>query len=308
MNWQNIFNASLLYATWRSATPIIYAALCASITQQANILNIGTEGIMLMGAFTAVSTSYLTGSWILGVLAAMVAGMLMAFIMAIGNLEFSADITAIGMGINLFAIAFTKFLLNSVLGKSGTFSDPAIDPIPRVSLPFLEGNELMNRLFNNWALTEWFVIVLIIILTYVLYKTVWGLRVRSVGQHEVAVTSVGINTKLIQYQVLLISGVVGGLAGAHLSLGYSNLFTENMTNQRGFMGVAAMFFGRAHPVQTVIGCLVFGLADSIGARLQAYGWPSQIVLMMPYIVTIIVLAISMMNKKHQENKVKSALV
>jgi len=307
MNWQNIFNASLLYATWRSATPIIYAALCASITQQANILNIGTEGIMLMGAFTAVSTSYLTGSWILGVLAAMVAGMLMAFIMAIGNLEFSADITAIGMGINLFAIAFTKFLLNSVLGKSGTFSDPAIDPIPRVSLPFLEGNELMNRLFNNWALTEWFVIVLIIILTYVLYKTVWGLRVRSVGQHEVAVTSVGINAKLIQYQVLLISGVVGGLAGAHLSLGYSNLFTENMTNQRGFMGVAAMFFGRAHPVQTVIGCLVFGLADSIGARLQAYGWPSQIVLMMPYIVTIIVLAISMMNKKHRENKVKSAL-
>lgn len=307
MNWQNIFNASLLYATWRSATPIIYAALCASITQQANILNIGTEGIMLMGAFTAVSTSYLTGSWILGVLAAMVAGMLMAFIMAIGNLEFSADITAIGMGINLFAIAFTKFLLNSVLGKSGTFSDPAIDPIPRVSLPFLEGNELMNRLFNNWALTEWFVILLIIILTYVLYKTVWGLRVRSVGQHEVAVTSVGINAKLIQYQVLLISGVVGGLAGAHLSLGYSNLFTENMTNQRGFMGVAAMFFGRAHPVQTVIGCLVFGLADSIGARLQAYGWPSQIVLMMPYIVTIIVLAISMMNKKHQENKVKSAL-
>lgn len=307
MNWQNIFNASLLYATWRSATPIIYAALCASITQQANILNIGTEGIMLMGAFTAVSTSYLTGSWILGVLAAMVAGMLMAFIMAIGNLEFSADITAIGMGINLFAIAFTKFLLNSVLGKSGTFSDPAIDPIPRVSLPFLEGNELMNRLFNNWALTEWFVIALIIILTYVLYKTVWGLRVRSVGQHEVAVTSVGINAKLIQYQVLLISGLVGGLAGAHLSLGYSNLFTENMTNQRGFMGVAAMFFGRAHPVQTVIGCLVFGLADSIGARLQAYGWPSQIVLMMPYIVTIIVLAISMMNKKHQENKVKSAL-
>lgn len=307
MNWQNIFNASLLYATWRSATPIIYAALCASITQQANILNIGTEGIMLMGAFTAVSTSYLTGSWILGVVAAMIAGMLMALIMAIGNLEFSADITAIGMAINMFAIAFTKFLLNSVLGKSGTFSDPAIQPIPRINIPFLDDNEMLNRLFNNWALTEWLVILLIVVLTYVLYKTVWGLRVRSVGQHEVAVTSVGINAKLIQYQVLLISGVVGGLAGAHLSLGYSNMFTENMTNQRGFMGVAAMFFGRAHPVRTVIGCLVFGFADSIGARLQAYGLPSQIVLMMPYIVTIIVLAISMINKKHQEDKVKSAL-
>lgn len=307
MEFGNIFNASLMYATWRSATPLIYAALCAAITQQANILNIGTEGIMLMGAFTAVATSYLTGSWIAGVVAAMLAGMIMAGIMAVGTIEFDADITAIGMAINLFAIAFTKFLLNSVLGRQGTFSDPAIQSIPRVELPFLQPGTTLNTLFNNWALTEWLVILLIIGLTYMLYRTVWGLRIRSTGAHEVAVASAGINVRAIKYQVLLISGVVGGLAGAHLSLGYSNLFTENMTNSRGFMGVAAMFFGRAHPVLTVIGCLVFGFADSIGARLQAYGLPSQIVLMMPYLVTILVLAISMINKKHQDQKKMSAL-
>lgn len=307
MEFGNIFNASLLYATWRSATPLIYAALCAAITQQANILNIGTEGIMLMGAFTAVATSYLTGSWIAGVLAAMIAGMLMAGIMAIGTIEFDADITAIGMAINLFAIAFTKFLLNSVLGRQGTFSDPAIQAIPRIELPFLKPGTTLNTLFNNWALTEWLVILLIIGLTYILYRTVWGLRIRSTGAHEVAVASAGINVRAIKYQVLLISGVVGGLAGAHLSLGYSNLFTENMTNSRGFMGVAAMFFGRAHPVLTVIGCLVFGFADSVGARLQAYGLPSQIVLMMPYLVTILVLSISMINKKRQDQEKMSAL-
>lgn len=302
-----IFNLSLVYATWRSATPIIYAALCACITQQANILNIGTEGIMLMGAFTAVATSYLTGSWLAGICAAMLAGMLIAGIMAVGTIEFDADITAIGMGINLFSIAFTKFLLNTILKTNGTFSNPDISAIPRISIPGIENITFLNQILNNWALTEWLAIFMVIGLYFILYKTVWGLRVRSVGAHEIAAESVGINVRNIKYQVLLISGIFGGLAGAHLSLGYSNLFTENMTNSRGFMGVAAMFFGAAHPILTIIGCLVFGLADSVGARLQVYGMPSQFVLLMPYVVTILVLAISMISKKKREEKKKSSL-
>lgn len=307
MNWGRIFDISIIYATWRAATPIIYAALCAAVTQQANILNIGTEGIMLMGAFSAVAVSYITGSWLAGVLVAMIGGMLMALIMAVGSIRYKADINAIGIAINMLAIALTKFLLNTVLGKSGTFSDPSIKNIPRIKLPFLENSNILNSIFNNWVLTEWFVIILIAFLTYVLYKTVWGLRVRSVGFNEIAANSVGIDSTKIKYQVMLISGLVGGLAGAHLSLGYSNMFVENMTNARGFMGVAAMYFGGAHPVFTALGCLVFGLADSIGARLQAYGLPSQIVLSMPYVVTVLVLTITMMNKKREETNKKSAI-
>jgi simple sugar transport system permease protein len=123
-----------------------------------------------------------------------------------------------------------------------------------------------------------------------------------------AAQTAGINVTGMKYQAILISGLIGGMAGAHLSLGYSAMFTENMTSNRGFMGVAAMYFGGANPVLTAVGCLVFGFADSVGNRLQAYGMPSQFVLLMPYVVTVAVLAITMISKKRAETRRKSALV
>lgn len=308
MELSKIFNASLIYATFRSATPIIYAALCAAITQQADILNIGTEGIMLIGAFMAVAVSYLTGSWALGVLVAMISGLAIAMVMAVGNIKFKSDICAIGMGINMFALAITKFLLNAWLGQSGTFMSPEIKSIPKVHIPGLDKIPMIGDIFNDWYITEWLVIVLIIVLWFVFYKTVWGLRLRAVGRMPMAAQTAGINVSAMKYQAIAISGLVGGLAGAHLSLGYSTMFVENMTSSRGFMGVAAMYFGGAHPVFTALGCLVFGFSDSVGARLQAYGVPSQLVLLMPYVVTIAVLAISMATKMSAEKKRKSSLV
>ena len=307
MDLSKIFNVSLIYATFRSATPIIYAALCAAITQQADILNIGTEGIMLIGAFMAVAVSFLTGSWILGVLAAMITGLLIAMIMAVGSIKFKADICAIGMGINMFALAITKFLLNAWLGQSGTFMSPDIKSIPQLNIPLIADIPIIGEIFNSWYITEWFVLFLIAALWFVFYKTVWGLRLRAVGRMPMAAQTAGINVNMMKYQAIAISGLVGGLAGAHLSLGYSTMFIENMTSSRGFMGVAAMYFGGAHPVLTALGCLVFGFSDSVGARLQANGVPSQLVLMMPYVVPVVVLAISMATKMSAEKKRKSSL-
>jgi simple sugar transport system permease protein len=257
---------------------------------------------MLTGAFFAVAVS-----WYLGVAVAMIAGLAISMIMAVGHIKFKADICAIGMGINLFAIAITKFLLNSMLGKRGTFSEPGIIPIPRVHIKLFDTLGPLNELFNNWAVTEWFVIVLIFVLWFVMYKTRWGLHLRAVGQFPMAAQTAGINVTAIKYEAIAISGLIGGLAGAHLSLGYSVMFTENMTNSRGFMGVAAMFFGNADPIWTSLGCFVFGFADSIGNRLQSYGMPSQIVLLMPYVVTVVVLAVSMISKIITEQKRKSSL-
>ena len=303
-----IFTPSLIYATIRSATPIMYAALCASITQQANILNIGTEGIMLMGAFFGVAISYLTGSWLLAVLVAMVSGAAMAMIIAVGHIKYQADNCAIGMGVNLFAVAMTKFLLNSVLGKNGTFTDPNLAGIPKLHLDFLKGSGFLNTVLNDWSITEWFVIVLILIVSFLFYKTAWGLRLRAVGRMPQAAQTAGINVNSMKYQAILIAGLIGGLAGAHLSLGYSKMFTESMTNGRGFMGVAAMYFGGANPLLTAVGCLVFGLADSVGSRLQPFGVPSQIILLMPYVVTVVVLAISLIIEKKRRDARKSSLV
>ncbi len=307
MDVGKIFNVSLVYATIRSATPIIYAALCASITQQANILNIGTEGIMLVGAFTAVMVSFLSGSWILGLVIAMLAGLCMAMIIAVGHLRYGAEITAIGIGINMFALAITKYLLNAILGKTGSFAEPGIVGIPKIHIAVFEKIPVVKDFLNNWSVTEIFVPFLVAIMTFVLFKTVWGLRLRAVGQFPMAASTAGIKVKKMQYQALVISGLLGGLAGAHLSLGYSRFFTENMTNGRGFMGVAAMFFGGANPILTVVGCLVFGFADSIGSRLQAYGVPSQFILLMPYVVTVSVLSISMATKIAGNKRKKSSL-
>ncbi len=306
-NFDKIFNLTLIYATFRSAVPIIFAALCAAITQQADILNIATEGIMLIGGFAAVTVSYFTGSWLLGVIAAMILGALIALIMAVGHIRYNADICGIGMGINLFAVAFTRFLLKAVYNTNGAFSDPSIKPIPRVDIPFIASVPVIGDIFNGWTITEWFVLFLIAGLQFLFYKTVWGLRLRAVGQFPEATKTAGINVTMMKYKAMLISGVVGGLAGAHLSLGYSVQFVDNMTNNRGFMGVAAMYFGGANPILTSIGCLLFGLADSIGNRLQAYGIPSQFVLMMPYIVTVAVLAISMAIKLSVSRRKESSL-
>lgn len=303
MSIEKIFNASLIYATFRSATPIIYAALCAAITQQADILNIGTEGIMLFSAFMAIAVSYITGIWWLAILAAMISGLFIAMLMAIGHIKYKADICAIGMGVNLFALAMTKFLLNAWLGQSGTFTDPKIISIPRIT----GESFILGKIFNDWSITELFVVILIALIWFAFYKTIWGLRLRAVGRMPMAAETAGINVNLMKYQAMALSGLIGGLAGAHLSLGYSKMFVENMTNARGFMGVAAMYFGGAHPVFTSLACLVFGLADSVGSRLQAYGFPSQIVLLMPYVVTIVVLAISMATKQINEKRRKSAL-
>lgn len=303
----NIFDHTLIYATIRSSIPLVFAALAAVITQQADILNIGVEGIMLMGAFAAVTTSFLTGSWLVALIVAMLVGLLFAIIMGIAHLKYKADIFVIGTAINMLALALTRFLLSSILKTSGSFYSDKIVGFPKIHFDILEKNKYLNDILNNYSLLEIIGIIMVFIMSYVLYRTVWGLRLRSVGLFPMAAETAGINVFRMKFQAILCSGLLGGMAGAHLSLGYSKLFAENMTNGRGFMGVAAMFFGAANPVLSAIGCFIFGLSDSIGARLQSYGFSSQFVLMIPYLFTVAVLAVSMFRHIKKEQKAKSSL-
>lgn len=303
----SVFDYSLIYAMIRASTPILFAALAAVITQNADILNIGTEGIMLTGAFVAVCVNYYTGSWLLAILLAMIAGVFVSLIMAVGRIRFNADICAIGTAINMLALAFTKFGIKQWLGTYGTFTNPKLIPIPKIQIPVFAANPVLNKLLNNWSLMEVVGIITVFYMWFVLYRTTWGLHLRAVGQFPMAAETAGINVRSMKYQVMIFSGLLGGMAGAHLSTGYSQMFTENMTNGRGFMGVAAMFFGSMNPVWTWIGCLLFGLTDSIGSRLQAYGLPNQFILMLPYVITILVLTVSMRSKLIREQRAKSSL-
>lgn len=303
----DILDITLIYATIRSATPILFAALCATITQQADILNIGTEGIMLTSAFVAVLTSFMTGSWLFAIVCAIFSGIIIAMIMAVANIKYNAHICAVGIAVNMFALAITKFGLKQFLGTSGTFNSPEIVPIPKIHIAAFDNIPFLNQVFNNWCVTEVFGLVMVAVMWFLLFRTVWGLRVRCVGRLPMAAETAGINVKMMKYQVMIISGVMGGLAGAHLSLGYSQMFADNMTNGRGFMGVAAMNFGAQNPILVWGGTLIFGFMDSLGARLQAYGLPSQFILMLPYVFTIVVLALAMWSKTKKDQKAKSAL-
>lgn len=302
-----IFNYSIIQTTIRYSTPILYAALGVLITQQANMLNIGIEGMMLSGAFTAIAVSYFTGNWFLALIAAIIVGIILAIIMAFAHLKYDADIIVVGVAINLLSLALTRFLLNNVLGASGFFRSPYIVPIPKVHFDFLTKNDVINTLFNNYSMFEVIGIMLVFIIWFLLFKTVWGLRVRSVGLSPQAAETAGINVYKLKFSTMIFSGLLGGIAGAHLSLGYSKLFVENMTGGKGLMGVAAMFFGGGDPIFTWVGCLIFGFTDSVGSRLQPYGLPNQFVLMFPYITTVLFLTLSMIRRIRRERIEKSSL-
>ena len=292
MKFSNIINVSLIYATFRASTPIIYAALCAAITQQANILNVGTEGIMLMGAFMAVAISYTTGSWMLGVLAAMLSGMFMAWIIAIGHIRYKADNCAIGMGVNLLAVALTKYLLNAILGQQGSFSDPKIIGIPKVHIPFLKNIPVLNDIFNDWSITEWFVIILVIAVWFVFYKTRFGAHLRAVGEHPEACESLGIDVYKVRYTCVILSGFLAGLGGAFVTLATINQFRPSVIVGQGFIAIAAVIFGKFSPEGATKACLLFGLCSGIRSlAAQSNVVSPNLISMIPYVVTIIALVL-----------------
>lgn len=205
---------------------------------------------------------------------------------ALGLDRYTADVFAIGMAMNTLIFALTKLLLNELLDASGNFYSSELVQLPRINLA---GAGASAASFGNFALMDVCSWLLTAAMWRLIYKTVWGLRLRSVGCFPQAAISAGLKADRIQMCAVVLSGAIGGLAGAHLSLGYSAMFVENMVNGRGFMGVAAMLFGGGNPLCTLIGCLLFGAADSLGARLQTRGLPSQFMQAIPYIATVVVL-------------------
>jgi simple sugar transport system permease protein len=210
------------------------------------------------------------------------------------------------MGVNMLALGITRFLMQRFLGVSGMFYDQAIVALPRIKYSGSLGS-VLDSMLNDYSLFEPIGIVLVFVIAYALYRTVWGLRLRSVGLNPLAAETAGINVTMRKFEVMIWSGILGGLAGAYLSLGYSKMFVENMTNGRGFMGVAAMYFGGANPIWGWVGCLIFGFADSLASRLQSLGMPPQFILAIPFVVTVGVLALAMRRATRREIRRKSAI-
>lgn len=266
---------SLLLATLRQAAPIMITAIGGMFAEVTGVLNIGLEGMMLMGAFTAAVGSYYTGSWIIGILAGMLAGGLMALLHGILSIKYKGNQTVSGVAINLFASGFTIFMLRVLFNQSG--NSPAVTKAPQIM-------GMSAIVFLIYALAIWS--------NYFLYHTVTGLRMRAVGEHPLAADTVGIDVYKIRYFGVIMSGLFAGLGGAYLSIGALNQFTKEMSAGRGFIALAALVFGKWKPKGVIFASLLFGFADALQVIIQQYvkSVPPQFIQMIPYVLTILALA------------------
>ncbi|HLN61639.1 MAG TPA: ABC transporter permease [Symbiobacteriaceae bacterium] len=263
----------LIASTLRAATPLLLAALGGTFSERSGVVNIALEGIMLTGAWFAVYGSFLTGSALVGLAMAVVAGGLISLLHAVASVHFKANQVVSGTAINLLAAGFTEYMMVQVWGGQS----------PQVArMPDLGPLNIFVYIAFGLAAVSW----------WVLYKTPWGLRLRAVGEHPKAADTVGVNVYAMRYWGVLLSGLLAGLGGASLSIGLVARYTGGMTAGRGFIGLAAMIFGKWNPVGAVLACLLFGLADSLGTLLQIWGIPipNEFVFMAPYVVTMLALA------------------
>jgi ABC-type uncharacterized transport system permease subunit len=263
---------ALIYSAVRLATPLLLAALGGLFSERSGVINIGLEGLMLAGAFTAaVMTHYSNNPWV-GLLSAILAGIGVALIHAVACIRYRADQVVSGTAINILFLGVPALLSGALFESTG-----ATPQIPKDQLLPLAP---MVLAFGLVPVTWW-----------VLNRTPFGLRLRAVGENPEAADTAGVNVARIRYAGVLLSGALAAIGGAYLSTGQSSLFTRNMTAGRGFIALAALIFGKWRPVQTMLACLLFGVAEALSIQMQGVSEiPVQFIQIIPYVLTIVVLA------------------
>ena len=279
----------LISATLRLATPLIFAALGGVFSEKSGVVNIALEGIMTTGAFFAVYGSFLTGNHWVGVLFAIISGAIMAAIHAYLSIHLKADQIVSGVGINVFAAALTSYLIVKFFKTNSQTSVVKSLPYPAEAMskvPLIGG--ILKEL--NWFV--FIAIALVIISHFVLYKTPLGLRIRSVGEHPKAADTLGVSVYGIRYLCVILSGILGALGGATLSIGIMNLYRENMVSGRGFIALAAMIFGNWKPINAMWASMIFAFAETFQLFAKGFGWaiPGEFYAAFPYIITMFALA------------------
>ena len=274
----DVFTLALIASSIRLATPLILAAMGGLFSERAGIINIALEAMMLAGAFTAASVTSSTGSPWFGLASAAVAGILLALVHAVGCIRYRADQVVSGTALNILMIGLPGFLGGALFRSSGSTPQIPQDQL----LPLSPIVIAFAAVPAGW---------------YLLYRTRFGLRLRAVGENPEAADAAGVDVARIQYAGVLLSGALAAIGGAYLSIGQSSLFTRNMTSGRGFIALAALIFGKWRPVPTLLACLFFGFTDALTIQMQGVvklpsgeDVPVQFIQMVPYVLTIVVLA------------------
>ncbi|MGC9489915.1 MAG: ABC transporter permease [Thermovirgaceae bacterium] len=291
---EQIFNlaflAGLLGAMMRMATPIIFGTLGEIIVERSGVLNLGIEGTMLMGAMIGFLTTLHTGSLWLGVLAAAGIGILLSLLMAFLSVILGLSQHVSGLGITLLSTGLAMFIYRLAVGSP--VSPPTIKPFVPVAIPFLSSLPVIGRaLFQQYSLV-YIAFLLIPVIWVLLYKTSWGLVIRTVGENPLAADTVGINVNLVRTLCLAAGGALMGIGGAFLTLAHQDMFLLEVVGGRGWVCIAMVIFGNWNPVKGAGGALLFGFLDGLQLRLQSiwYKIPFHLFLVVPYLITIIALA------------------
>ena len=282
--WSALFASMLRYAT-----PLIFGALGGMFSERSGVVNIGLEGMMLMGAFFGILGADKLNSWFLGLLVAILSGGAMGLLHAIWSVHLRADQIISGFAINFLALGLTGYLFIDIYGQEGTPTD--IPSIPAVNLSFLDGIPFIGDIFGNLNLMIWIALILVPLSWLVLFKTPLGLRIRAVGEHPRAADTVGIDVYRIRYGAVIASGMLAAAGGAFLSIGFVNSFNENMTAGRGFIALAAVIFGNWKPFGAAAACLLFGFSSALAQRLPEYSDSAAVLFQaLPYVLTLIAVA------------------
>ncbi len=297
----DIFNILLLQNTLRTATPVVLAALGCLMTHHVNSTNIGIDGMMLIGAFFAVAGSYFTGSWLGGLTIAILAGVILGLFYYIFVIKFKSDEFIIGTALNIFAGGLTIFLLRTMFGVTGSFSDPGIVPLPTIHIPLIKDIPIIGPLLSGNTLLVYISWILVPVCWTFIYKTPAGFHLRAAGEYPDALTACGKSPDKMKCLASVLCGVLSAVAGAHLSLGYLTMFSQNMSASRGYVAFACVIFGGGNPPKVFLAALLFGFIDALGLRMQKY-IPSDITSMAPYVVTVIMMVAVVLMERRKRAK------
>ncbi len=299
-----LLSPDFLFVVLRVTTPILFATLAVLMASRSGIFNIAVEGIMLTSALVGVIFSAkFQNAWI-GLLVALLIGAIMGVLLGILVIKLKTDAILAGVAINLMAAGGTIFLLYLVSGDRGVSSSLRSISLPNITIPIIENIPFLGTVLSKHNILTYAVFISVILVYLMLYKTPLGLKIRAVGENPHAAESVGINVHKIQYIALALSGIFAALGGAFLSMGYLSWFTNGMTAGRGYIGLAANAMGGSTPIGGFIVSLIFGIADAMANVFQTgIDVPYELIQMIPYITTIVGLAIYSFNRKKKLERI-----
>ena len=284
-----MISPSIISPILRVTTPILLCALGGVYSERSGTGNITYEGSMLMATFTGVVGSYFTGSALVGVLCAMLGGVLVNLFYGLLRLRMGGDNVVCGFAVNSFCVGATTYLLRTLFQTSGTLSDPKIQGLYKVRVPILKDIPVVKYFFTNQTLLVYLAFILVVVTTIVLKRTKFGMNIRACGENPMAAAAVGVNVTRTRWICVIITGMLCGLGGAQMSLGNLTQFSENMVGGRGFIALAAVILSRAPPVGDMLTAVLFGFAEALANLLQLTTISSYLVLMIPYIAVILIL-------------------